>query len=160
MRVRQGALTPQEHVFVQHYAPSGDAMYAAEKAGYVNPHDAAAKLPVKPRVAEAAEKIREKLRTTGAEIGVQTLIDLCDPKVPPGVRRAAASDLVKYSGVSGLEEGKRLELYDMTYEQLTRRREEILAQRAELAKVIEHEPDPGPIAQPAPNDTVATSLFS
>lgn len=71
---------------------------------------------------------------------------LCDEKIPPGVRRAAGSDLVKYSGISGLDEQTRKELHEMTLEELDRRGQELRAERANLAKTIEHEP----VAQSAP----------
>jgi hypothetical protein len=158
MRVREGALTPKEQVFVQHYATSGDATYAAEKAGYASRDSAAHLVPAKPRIATAVEAIRERLRTEGAEIGVKTLIDLArDDKIPPGIRRAAASDLVKYSGVSGLDESTRKDLADMTLEEIEKRRQELMRINSDNAKVIEVEP--ASIAQSAPNPISETSLF-
>jgi len=151
MQLRPGHLTTKERIFVEHFASTDDGHYAAEKAGYGNIRDSASKVPNRPRLAGPLAEARELLQTKGARVGVKGLIRLAkdDPKNPPGVQRAASSDLVKYSGVAAVEDAMRKELHEMTLEELDKRRQQLMAERADNAKVIDH--DPGHIAQSVPN---------
>ena len=56
MPLKSGKNTPQERVFVEHYASTGNATYAATKAKYAHPEKAAAKLMARPAVAAAAHQ--------------------------------------------------------------------------------------------------------
>ena len=124
MPLRSGRLTRKELEFVKYMARHNDEEYAATKAGYSFPRVAGHKLKSNPAIAEATfEEVRKFLRNQGAAIGVYTLAELAiDEKVPAGVRRAAAVDLAKLSGVGVAEGEGDKEPHEMTADELARYR--------------------------------------
>ena len=57
---QRGMLTPQEQSFAQHYAATGDGVYAATKAGYAHPYQRAAANLHKPLVVEEARRLAQQ----------------------------------------------------------------------------------------------------
>ena len=129
-----GRFTVQEERFVEHYARTNDPTYAAAKAGYAHPQPRGSQNLQKPGLMALVQQARERLCTEGAAVGVGVLLELAlDAKrVPPGVRRAAASDLVKYSGVAADASGDNVEPHEMTADQLAAARR---AQELRLAAI-------------------------
>ena len=56
MPMKTGALGPQERVFVERYAATGDGVYAAEKAGYAQPRQRASQNLAKPAIQAAVAR--------------------------------------------------------------------------------------------------------
>jgi hypothetical protein len=138
MPIKGGKLTDQEARFIEVYARTNDGRYSAEKAGYRSPVSRASQTLNKPAIAERVEAARTRLRTDGLEIGVGVLIELAqDRKCPPGVRRAAASDLIKFSGLAGVGEADELDPGKMTLEDLDRIRQRLARELAETVEPIE-----------------------
>lgn len=134
MRLRKGVFTPREDVFVERYAATGDKLYAAEKAGFPHPAQAAHRLINAPRVAEEIHARIAQKRITGGEVALDTLLELATDRknVPAGVRRAAAADLWKASGVAGSGADEK-DMAEMTADELVgmlERAKGILASRA------------------------------
>lgn len=147
MKVRNGALTPRERLFVEHYAGVGHAVYAAEKAGYADPDSDGSRLPERPRISAALERARERLRDVGGPIGVETLIELTGKRYPPGTRRAAASDLIKYAGLAAIDEALNKPIYEMTAAEIDQRRQHLMKELSDMALPVileaESVPDDG-----------------
>lgn len=137
-----------------HYAAIGDAQYAAKKAGYGNV--AASQIPDRPRVSAALERARERLRDVGGPIGVETLIELTGKKYPPGTRRAAASDLIKYAGIADVSEALNKPDYERTAAELEQRRQQLMRELSDLATPLIIEQDS---AQDAPIDDLEDGVF-
>lgn len=132
-------------------ARTNDATYAATKAGYAVPEVNGSLIAAKPAIAEATrEEIRRFLYEKAGTIGVGVLVELAtSPKVADGVRRGAAVDLTKLSGIAITEADDGKELHEMTGQELdaarrklARRTQAVDSALAEQAKlVIEHEQD-------------------
>lgn len=156
MRTRKGQLTPMQRAFSAKMAATGDAAYAAEKAGYAVPVNAGNKLLHIPDVAEdVRRRARHRLMTEGAEVGVRVLLELaCDVKQKGSTRGAAAKSLVQLSGISSARELSEADLADMPPDQirtLLAEAQRALDARIAASKTIEHEPESPSIAQAAPN---------
>lgn len=100
MPLKNGNLTPQERAFAQHYAKTGDAEYAAAKAGY-SPRSlrqaAHANLNDETVMARAREHIRSRTLAR-AENMPDTLGDIAeDAKQPAGARVSAADKLLSHA---------------------------------------------------------------
>lgn len=146
-----GRLTPRERLFVQHMARTDDPVYSATKAGYSAAQRMATHNANSPAIQSEIAAARNRLRTEGATIGVGVLIELAgDKKAPPGVRRAAANDLVKHSGIGAAEGEADKPLDELTgaeldalARRLAERRDVILRAASDKAKpvtVIEQDP--------------------
>ena len=134
-----GRFTVQEQRFAEWYARTGDATYSAAKAGYASPQPRGSANLQKPAVMDLVRQVRERLRTKGAEVGVRVLIELAEGKdnpVPAGVRRAAASDLVKHSGIAVEDSAEHKEPHEMTSGELDRARDVLLNELAARAKPV------------------------
>lgn len=152
MPVKSGRMTPMEKAFVKTMARVNDATYAATKAGYSNPVQRGSELIKKPAIKEATfAEVQRFLRDQGAAIGVYTLAELAvDQGIPAGVRRAAASDLAKLSGIGVSDAAQGKEAHEMTAAELREHAAKLEQQRdaylkllADQAKpVIDAEPDP------------------
>lgn len=114
-------LTPMQRTFSRHMADTGDATYAAAKAGYAHPSVRGAENKSDPTVAAEVRRLaRDRLRTEGAEVGVRVLIEIAsDVKQPAGARVQAADKLVRHAGLSA-EGSDGIEPHEMTAEQIAR----------------------------------------
>ena len=63
MRKKPGFLTPKERTFAKAYAETGNAPFAAQKAGYAFPRSAAALVKAKPDVIKEAERLSRSMIT-------------------------------------------------------------------------------------------------
>ena len=92
MPLKNGHLTPQERVFADAYAQTGDGTYAATKAGYRHPPQNAAKLLQRPAVAaavtEQAQAVLENEILPLATAAHRRL--LTDQRTPAGATISAA----------------------------------------------------------------------
>ncbi len=145
---KTGRLTPMEGIFAKHYGETGDATYAATKAGYSQPVVIGSQKRQDPRIQAASRAAaRDRLRSEGAEVGVRVLIEIAsDVKQPSGARVNAAVNLVKHSGISA-EGTDTLEPHEMTPEQIARTIGELERNAAAQAKEVNahrvDEPDTG-----------------
>ncbi len=126
-----------QRTFVRHMADTGDAVYAAAKAGYAHPATRGGENAKDPEIASEVRRLaRDKLRTEGAEVGVRVLIEIAsDVKQPAGARVQAADKLVRHSGISA-EGSDGLEPHEMTAEQIARAIEELTRAAASGAKPV------------------------
>lgn len=161
---RKGTLTPMQRAFSERYAATGDATYAAEKAGYAQPVVLGGRLARQEDVAEdARRRARHTLMTKGAEVGVRVLIELAeDMKQKGSTRGAAAKSLVQLSGISTAQALSPEDLAELPADQiraLLAEAQRALEARMTKLKTIEHEParaereasESPQSAQPAPN---------
>lgn len=135
MRVRKGSLTPQERVFVQHMAGTGDKQYSAEKAGYAVPAQTSDKLVKRPRVmAEVARLQSERLFNEALPAAVDCLVSIIrNDKAAAGARVQAAK--VVLDRTLGAQEGAQAkEPHEMTGEELARAIEQLDVLEAEALK--------------------------
>lgn len=141
-------LSPMQRTFARHMADTGDATYAASKAGYAQPMTRGSENKSDPDIAGEVRRLaRDKLRTEGAEVGVRVLIEIAsDAKQPAGARVQAADKLVRHSGISA-EGSDGLEPHEMTADQIARAIDELTRAAASGAKPVAarriDEPDTG-----------------
>lgn len=159
MPTQRGAMTGAEKVFAQRYAVTGDATYAAEKAGYAYPAQAAHHNLAKPAVRAAiAKKNDEVLQNELVPMALACLMDVLaeknQEKYQVNARLKAADTVLKHARAAN-EAGETKELHEMTFEEL---QTAILAGNARLTalqaenNVIEHEPE-------APAETPEQGIF-
>ena len=143
-------LNPMQRRFAKHYAATGNAEFAATKAGYSVPHVSASQLTRNDRVMQLTrEEIRKFLREDAPAIAVGTMVEIAtDPKQPPGARVNAADRLGRWSGVSLEDANLVKDPGEMTGDELdralaimTRQRDAMERVKADRAKpIIEAEP--------------------
>ncbi|WP_158266651.1 terminase small subunit [Alsobacter soli] len=134
----KGRLTAQERTFAKHYAATGDGAYSARMAGYGSPAQRASANLQKPGVlAEVRLQARKRLESEGAEVGVQTLIEIAtDRQQPGGTRVRAAAELVKQSGIGRADDGRPKEPHEMTASELQQAIEHLERLAGDRAKII------------------------
>jgi hypothetical protein len=93
-------LTAQERLFVAAFVVNGGkSMEAAEAAGYRHPHQMAARLMVRARVASMMQQLTRRYLHSALPIAIATLLECCtDPTASWKERRAAADSLLKLDG--------------------------------------------------------------
>jgi hypothetical protein len=143
--------TGMERKFVEIMARVNDAVYAADKAGYKHPDVQGHQIAARPHIRDATfASVQKFLRDQGAAIGVYTLAELAiDEKMPAGVRRAAAADLAKLSGVGVEDQANGKELHEMSLDELRANAQKLERQRDAMMKaisdqakpIVEHEDD-------------------
>ncbi len=138
MPTKAGRLTTMEQRFVKHMARTNDAKYAATQAGYKHSGVLGPRLAANPLIREATfAEVQKFLRDQGAAIGVYTLAELAvDTAIPAGVRRAAASDLAKLSGVGVAEGQQGKEPHEMTASELRDHAAKLERQRDAMLKAL------------------------
>lgn len=136
--------TGMEREFVKVMARVNDAVYAAEKAGYRHADVAGHQIAKKPHIQAATfAEVQRFLKDQGAAIGVYTLAELAiDTAIPAGVRRAAASDLAKLSGVGVEEASAGKELHEMSLDELRANAGKLERQREAMLKAISDQAKP------------------
>lgn len=138
MANKAGRFNPMQREFVKVMARVNDATYAATKAGYKNPTQRGSEMMAKPAIQDATfASVQRFLKDQGAAIGVYTLAELAiDEKIPAGVRRAAASDLAKLSGVGVEEASAGKELHEMSLDELRANASKLERQRDAMLRAI------------------------
>lgn len=135
-----------ERVFAKHLAATGDATYAAAKAGFSQPADDGSRKKQHPAIqAEARKFARALLYDEGALLGVKTLMEIAsDAKQPAGARVQAGDKLIRHSGLSAIDKDDK-DPAEMNGEELQRALDHLMNELANRAKpVIEHEASPQP----------------
>lgn len=151
MANKAGRFNPMQREFIKVMARVNDATYAATKAGYSNPMQRGSELAKKPAIQEATfAEVQRFLRDQGAAIGVYTLAELAvDTGIPAGVRRAAASDLAKLSGVGVSDAAQGKEPHEMTAAELREHAAKLERQRDAMLKALSDQARPVIEAEPA-----------
>lgn len=153
-----------EREFSAKMAVSGDATYAAEKAGYSQPGSAGSKLIRNPDVAEdIRRRARLRLQTEGAEVGVRVLLELAeDPKQKGSTRGAAAKALVQLSGITGAASLTEQDLAEMPPDRIRELLNQAQRQLEQRMKVVSGRelPIESDGAQDAPNPGTEESVFA
>lgn len=141
---KKGRFTGMEKDFVKAMARTNDAKYAATHAGYKHPGTVGPRLAAHPAIKEATfAEVQRFLRDQGAAIGVYTLAELAvDTTVPAGVRRAAAENLAKLSGVGVTEGQQGKEAHEMTAAELRDHADKLEKQRDAFLKLIADQAKP------------------
>jgi len=144
MPTKAGKLTTMEQRFVKHMARTNDAKYAATQAGYKHSQVLGPRLAANPLIREATfVEVQKFLRDQGAAIGVYTLAELAvDTAIPAGVRRAAASDLAKLSGVGVSDAAQGKEPHEMTASELRDHASKLERQRDAMLKALSDQATP------------------
>lgn len=137
-------LTGMERKFTQVMARVNDAVYAASKAGYKQPDVQGHQVMAKVHIKEATfAEVQRFLRDQGAAIGVYTLAELAvDTAIPAGVRRAAAADLAKLSGVGVSDAAQGKEAHEMTASELRDHAAKLEKQRDAYLKMLADQAKP------------------
>lgn len=144
MPTRAGRLTPMELSFVKTMARTNDAKYAATEAGYKHAGTLGPRLAANPAIQEATfAQVQRFLKDQGAAIGVYTLAELAvDTAIPAGVRRAAASDLAKLSGIGVEDQANGKELHEMSAAELAANADKLERQRQAMLKALSDQAKP------------------
>jgi phage terminase small subunit len=120
MPLKSGRLTPQETVFVERYARTNDARYAAEKAGY-SPRSIAARASENandPAILAHVARLRRSMLQTASIEAVDVLIEgMRDEKAPRQARTNAATAVLKYA-TAEIADGGAKELHEMSAAEL------------------------------------------
>lgn len=145
----KGRITPREQVWVKHYARTGDAVYAAEKAGYKGVTQSASQnLQKENLIAAARQKAQYELSTDILDLAIARLKgQLADPKCVGQPLNRAIEITFKY-GLATPEGGEEKEASEMSHEELERKRQQILREIAERSKPVTIE---GSVAQTVPS---------
>ena len=144
MPYKAGRFTGMEKRFGQVMARVNDPTYAAHVAGYANADQEGRRIAARPKVMAATfAETQRFLKDQGAAIGVYTLAELAvDPAIPAGVRRAAASDLAKLSGVGVEVASAGKELHEMSLDELRANAAKLERQREAMLKAISDQAAP------------------
>lgn len=95
MPLKSGKLGPQERVFADRMAATGDKKYAAKEAGYAHPLMAASKALARPAIqAEITRIERERLVTKALPLAVGRLIKILEDDKVTAMAHIAASKVV------------------------------------------------------------------
>lgn len=140
----KGRLTSREQVFVQEMIATNDPMRAAREAGYAAPRVEAHRLLKRPDIVALVQaEVTAILRTSGASIGVKTLMDIAgDAKYPAGARVMAGRELVKLSGIGIDLPDDEKSPDQMSRAELEAAARSIRSKLADLDNVIDVEPTP------------------
>lgn len=144
MPYKAGRFTGMERRFVQVMARVNDPTYAAHVAGYANADQEGRRIAKRPAIAAATfAEVQKFLKDQGAAIGVYTLAELAvDTSIPAGVRRAAAADLAKLSGVGVEEASAGKELHEMSLDELRANASKLERQREAMLRAISDQAAP------------------
>lgn len=153
---KAGNLTRMERVFVERMAATGDAVYAAEKAGYGSPNARASQNMSNPRIVETIQRrIEREMQDTIVPIALERhRLILLDPLAPAGAVVMAIKLAYDRGGVKSDEADK--DPAEMTADELQlriRKANAALAEIASRARVVDHveTPESPQCAQAAPN---------
>jgi hypothetical protein len=138
-----------EETFAQHYARTGDATYAATKAGYSNPQPRGSENAHDPAIIARASQIRRAKLAQASIEAVDTLVDgMRDAKAPRQARNTAAGLILKYAvGDDGGSEAK--DPHEMSSDEIARalqaaklRAEALESVKADRSRpILDNEPD-------------------
>jgi len=142
MPLKSGRLTPQEIVFRDAFATTGDKAYAAMKAGYSSPRQSAHKALANPII--EADVRRQQLAILNNEllpaaIGVLATI-IADPKASERGKLTAVK-IVLDRALGGADASESKEPHEMTSDEIQKRLDALRREASDRTRVvIEHEP--------------------
>ncbi|MCW4115657.1 hypothetical protein NPA31_011850 [Aurantimonas sp. MSK8Z-1] len=165
---KKGRFTPREQAFVAAWVPSGDPVYAAEKAGYAHPRQAASQNANNPAIAEEyRRRVQHEMSCEVLPLAVRRHKDILnDKKAPYGALNKAIELVYRFTLGAVGDEAAVKELHQLTGEELHRAIAQLEVYRGEVARratpVIEHEPaERGPdVDDESPEDTTGSSVFA
>lgn len=95
---RGGRLTYMEEQFAEHYARTGDATYAATKAGYSTPRSRGSENAHDPAIIARVSQLRRAKLASASLEAVDVLVEgMRDTKAPRQARNNAAATILKYA---------------------------------------------------------------
>ena len=135
-----------EKAFSNKMASSGDAVYAAEKAGYAHPRQAASKNMQNVDVQnDIRRQSLKKLNEGILPLAVDEHERLLRDKLVPAGAKATLIKLAYDRTLGANDDGSQKEPHEMTSEEIDRRLAALRAEAANRSKpVIEHEPAKAP----------------
>lgn len=142
---KAGRLTPMERIFAERYAATGDAVYAAEKAGYSSPQQRASQnLGNQALMSESRAMAEARMVNEALPLAVESLIKtLKDPVAPWGVKNNAAKIVLDHTKRADDKADK--EPHEMTASEIDARIAELHQVAASRAKpVLELQAEPAP----------------
>lgn len=142
MPTKTGRRTDKEALFIGHLASTGDATFAAMKAGYSQPAIDGWKKSHNPAIAEATRKVQIARLNNDLLPKSLDLLErvITDDKEATRNRITAAQTVLKYS-LGARDGGEEKEAHEMTPAELQARIDTLRRTLADKARpVIEHEP--------------------
>lgn len=148
MPLKGGKLTPQERTFAKHLGATGDATYAATKAGYSHPGVQGSQVSGRPAVAaEAQRHALAQIQNQVLPLAVSRHIALLTDKKTKGPTLTKAIDLAYKYGLNAENAAKPKEAHEMTAEELALAIDALQRAAADRAKpVIDLEANAGEAA--------------
>lgn len=137
MPTKTGRRTDKEALFIGHMASTGDATFAAVKAGYTQPAVEGWKKMHNPAIADAVRKAQVARLSGDLLPKALDLLEavLIDPKEATRNRLTAAQIVVKHS-LGGAGEGDNKEPHEMTPAELQARIDTLRRAMADKAKPV------------------------
>lgn len=139
MPAKGGKMTPQERVFAEKYAVTGDKTYSAAVAGYAHPRQRGVNVFAKPEIqAEIRKEQVMRLFKEALPAAVNCLVSIItDSKAPAGARVQASK--VVFDRTLGTQEGQEgKEPHEMTSEEIAKAIAQLEQVAFERAKPIEN----------------------
>lgn len=139
----QNYLTNLEKAFVKHYVGTGNAQYAAHKAGYALPESGSA-VANRPKIREVILR-EQQARITNelVPLALDTLQELLSNKETPASARVAAVKVVLDRGLGDSASVEAREPHEMTGEELQSAIDRLRREAVERAKpIIDSTPKP------------------
>lgn len=126
-----------EREFSAKMASSGDPVYAAEKAGYSHPHQAASKNLANPTIADDIRKrALHDLVNTILPLAIKTHEFLLTDKNVPAGAKAQAIKIAYDRTLDVNDEGRTKEPHEMTADEIERRIQKLRQEAANRAKPV------------------------
>ena len=145
MPIKGGRRTDKEALFIGHLASTGDATFAAVRAGYKDPQVQGWQKAHNPAIADAVRR-EQVARLTGDLLPRSLdLLDrvLTDDKETPRNRLTAAQLVLRYTVGQTADGAETKEPHEMTAAELQERIERLRREQSDRARpVIEHEQPP------------------
>lgn len=142
MPSKTGRFTRRETMFTQRFAATGDAVYAAEKAGYSSPRQAASQNANNPAIAaECRRLVADQLATETLPAASRRHLALLNDENVGGQVLIRAIDLAYRYGLASPDGAEGKELHEMTGDELQRALHRLRQEAADRSRVIiEHTP--------------------
>lgn len=151
---RKGAISPMEAKFVERYVETGDATYAAAKAGYASPQPRGSQNLAKPALQEAIKREQAtRLINEALPLAIQALVDiLTSSKATERGKLTAIALTLKHTLGASVEASEGKEPHEMSAAELQRRIEALRREAADRSRpviegdastIVEASQDPG-----------------
>ena len=140
MPSKTGRFTRRETMFAERFAATGDAVYAAEKAGYSSPRQAASQNANNPVIAaECRRLVADQLATQTLPAASRRHLALLNDDTVTGQVLIRGIELAYKFGLASPDGAEGKELHEMTGEELQRALQRLRQEAAERSRVvIEH----------------------